>query len=398
MHLKKPLTRHPRPPQAAPETVTVNRIPVVPAARTTALAVAVALAGCSSIGDMLSGDKVDYRSTKVREQPLDVPPDLSQLARDSRYQAQGGVVSAANSGLATSANGAAVAGAGAVAPAARGETRVERLGNERWLVVPMSPDQLWPQLKTFWQERGFVIESEDAQTGILETDWAENRAKLPHDFIRTTIGRVFGNLYDTGERDRFRMRVERTATGSEVYIAHRGLEEVYVGDRKDATEWRPRASDPQLEAEMLTRLMVKLGTPETQAREAVAAPAVAQSRARLVQGTPATVEVDESFDRAWRRVGLVLDRTGFSVEDRDRAAGLYFVRYIDPKEIGKEEPGFFSKLFGGAKDGPAGPQRYRVLVKAAGDKTTVTVQPASGSGSAGESGDRIAGILANELR
>nr|WP_165908413.1 outer membrane protein assembly factor BamC [Rubrivivax gelatinosus] len=345
---------------------------------------------------MLSGDKVDYRSTKVREQPLDVPPDLSQLSRDSRYQSQGGVISAANSTAVPSATGAPVSGAAAVAPVARGETRIERLGNERWLVVPMAPEQLWPQIKAFWQERGFIVETEDPQTGILETDWAENKAKLPHDFIRSTIGRVFGNLYDTGERDRFRMRIERTATGSEVYIAHRGLQEVYVGERQEATEWRPRASDPELEAEMLARLMVKLGTPEAQAREAVATPATAPQRARLVTGTPATVEIAEGFDRAWRRVGLVLDRTGFTVEDRDRAAGLYFVRYIDPKDIGKDEPGFFSKLFG-AKDTPQGPQRYRVLVKADGDKTTVTVQPASGTGSAGEAGERIAGILAAEL-
>lgn len=375
----------------------MNRFPVVPAARTTALAVAVALAGCSSIGDMFSGDKVDYRSTKVREQPLDVPPDLSQLSKDSRYQSQGGVVSAANSTGVPSATGGPVSGAAAVAPAARGETRIERLGNERWLVVPIAPEQLWPQLKSFWDERGFVIESEDAQTGILETDWAENKAKLPHDFIRSTIGRVFGNLYDTGERDRFRMRVERTATGSEVYIAHRGLQEVYVGERNESTEWRPRASDPELEAEMLARLMVKLGSPEAQAREAVAHPVSAPQRARLVTGTPATLEIAEGFDRAWRRVGLVLDRTGFTVEDRDRTAGLYFVRYIDPKDIGREEPGFFSKLFGGGKDAPQGPQRYRVLVKANGDKTTVTVQPASGTGSAGEAGERIAGILAAEL-
>ncbi|BAL96821.1 outer membrane protein assembly factor BamC [Rubrivivax gelatinosus] len=374
----------------------MNRFPVVPAARTTALALAVALAGCSSIGDMLSGDKVDYRSTKVREQPLDVPPDLTQLSKDSRYQSQGGVVSAANSTGVPSAIGAPVAGGPAVAPTARGDTHIERLGNERWLVVPIAPEQLWPQLKAFWQERGFVVASEDPQTGIMETDWAENQAKLPHDFIRSTIGKVFGNLYDTGERDRFRIRVERTATGSEVYIAHRGLEEVYVGERKESTEWRPRASDPDLEAEMLARLMVKLGTPETQARAAIANPVVPQSRAHLVDGTPATLEIAEGFDRAWRRVGLVLDRTGFTVEDRDRSAGLYFVRYIDPKDIGKEEPGFFSKLFG-SKDAPKGPQRYRVLVKGSGDKTTVTVQPASGTGSAGEAGDRIASILATEL-
>ena len=378
----------------------MNRIPVVPAARITALALAVStalLAGCSSLGDMFAGDKVDYRSTKVRQQSLDVPPDLTQLSRESRYQTQGGVVSAANAAVVPSAVGPAQASAQTVAPNERGELRVERLGNERWLVVPMAPEQLFPLVRAFWQDRGFAIETEDPQTGILETDWAENRAKLPHDFIRSTLGRVLGNLYDTGERDRFRTRIERTANGSEVYIAHRGLEEVYADDRKESTQWRTRPSDPQLEAEFLTRLMIQLGAPEPQARTAVANAPLPQPRARAVANADATIEIGEGFDRAWRRVGLALDRSGFTVEDRDRAAGLYFVRYIDPKNIGKEEPGFFSRMFG-KDEGPIGPQRYRVAVKSADGKTVVSVLPASGSGSAGEAGQRIAGILANELR
>jgi outer membrane protein assembly factor BamC len=376
----------------------VKRFPVARPDRLPLLAVAALCAtlgtACTSTSDgFLAGDKVDYRAQAVKAKPLEVPPDLTQLARESRYQPQGGVVSAAATpGAAPQAPGSATP----VAPLARGDIRVERQGEMRWLVVPMPPEQLWPLLKSFWQERGFTIASESAEAGVMETDWAENRAKLPQDFIRSSIGRIFGGLYDSGERDMYRTRVERTATGSEVYISHRGLEEVYTDERKENTRWRTRASDPQLEAEFLSRLMARLGPQETVARAAVANAPEQPARARALAGAGAALEVDEPFDRAWRRVGLVLDRSGFTVEDRDRAAGLYFVRYIDPKNIGKEEPGFFSKLFGA--DGPTGPQRYRISVKGGENKSVVSVLTSSGAAESGESGRLIAERLVNELR
>lgn len=367
---------------------------VVTPARLSTLALALLLGGCSSLGSLFSNDKIDYRSPTAKAQPLDVPPDLSQLARDNRYVQQGGVVSAAATPNAPAP--AATAAADTVAPLAVGDVHLERDGAQRWLVVPMAPEKLFPIVKAFWQERGFTIASEDAQAGVIETDWAENRAKLPQDAIRNTLGKLVGSLYDTGERDRFRTRIERTANGSEVYISHRGLEEIYTSERKDSTEWRPRPADPQLEAEFLSRLMVRLGVSEPVARAAVAQAPETPARARPV-GT-AALEVDEPFDRAWRRVGLALDRSGFTVEDRDRTAGLYYVRYVDPKSAGKEEPGFFSRLFGRGKDSDRNPVRYRIAVKGTGDKSSVAVLTSSGGTDVGDAGPRIVEQLVKELR
>ena len=358
------------------------------------IALALTLAGCSSLDNLLSGDKIDYRSAATRTKGLEVPPDLTQLARDTRFQTPGGVVSAAAGSTATSS----VPGMASVAPLTQGQVKVERLGTQRWLVVAATPEQLWPQLKAFWQERGFNLTLENAEAGVMETDWAENRAKIPTDIIRNTIGKVFDSLYSTGERDRFRTRVERTATGSEVYISHRRLEEVYNSERKDSTTWQTRPADPQLEAEFLSRMMVRLGSKEEVARVAVASAPEQPARARLLAGRPtAQLEVDEPFDRAWRRVGLALDRSGFSVEDRDRNAGLYYVRYIDPKETEKGEPGFFAKLFSSAP-ATSGPVRYRIAVKAEGSKSTVSVLTSSGAPEVGETGQRIVGQLVGELR
>jgi outer membrane protein assembly factor BamC len=262
----------------------------------------------------------------------------------------------------------------------------------------MTPEQAWPQVRLFWTEAGFSLAVDEAQAGVMETDWAENRAKIPIDGLRRLFGGILEPLYSTGERDRFRTRIERTASGSEIYVTHRGIEEYMSGNTRDVPVWRNRPNDPQLEAEMLVRLMAKLGTkPDGTNAQAAVVKTLPPARARVVSGAPgATLEFDEGFDRAWRRVGLALDRSGFTVEDRDRSSGLYFVRYIDPKYAGREEPNFFSRLF--TPDSATTPQRYRIAVKRAGEKTEVAVQSSQGAPENSETGQRIVGFLVDELK
>lgn len=350
------------------------------------------LSACGSLG---GSSTPDYRTGASRTQTLDVPPDLTQLSRESRFGPQGGgVVTASTMGRPAATGGTTLQPV--VAVPSRGEVRVERQGDQRWLVTPLSPDELWPRVRGFWEGNGFSIASENATAGVMETDWAEDRAKLGPSVVRNLLGGLLNRVYDTGERDQFRTRIERVEGGSEVFITHRGVEEVYT-EQRDSTRWRVRPNDPSLEAEFLARLMVALGEPEAQAQTAVAqAPEVA-SRARLLEGRPAaTMELDEPFDRAWRRVGLALDRSGFSVEDRDRNGGLYYVRYIDPALAGTGGPGFFSRLFGA--QAAEGPVRYRIALEAAGEKTTISVQTSAGEPEAGQDAQRIVALLVDELR
>ena len=377
--------------------------------RATCLALALSLSACASIENFMGGDKIDYRSATVKTAGLEVPPDLTQLARDTRYQQPGATVSAATfqSGGALS-NVSANVGASAVASTAvvnNPNIRMERLGSERWIAVKQTPEALWPQLQAFWKERGFTLVADDAAAGVMETDWAENRAKLPQDFIRSTLGRFLDPLYSTGERDKFRIRVERVSGGSEIYISHRGMEEVYNSVLKDSTSWKSRPTDPQLEGELLQRLMVKLGAQAEAAKTAVASTAAAAgtalpARARLLDGRSSpTLQVDDGFDRAWRRVGIALDRSGFTVEDRDRSQGLYFVRYIDTSTASKEDPSFFSKLLNFGRDkATVPPARYRVNVKGEADRSVVAVQNDQGAPETGDAGKRIVNLLLEELK
>ena len=233
--------------------------------------------------------------------------------------------------------------------------------------------------------------------GIMETDWAENRAKIPQDFIRSTLGKVFDSLYSTGERDKFRTRLERGADGStEIFISHRGMLEVYDSKEKDRTVWQPRPADPELEAEFLRRLMVKLGVSQEQSKALVAAGVPKETTQVATQGGQQVIQLADGFDRAWRRVGLSLDRTNFTVEDRDRSKGIYFVRYVAPN-ADMAEPGFFSKLFSGAKP-DAKPQKYRVSEVAVDNATTVSVQNADGTAAAPADAQRIIKVLAEDLK
>ena len=357
-------------------------------------AAVMALSACS----VLEPEKIDYK-TAGRGVSLEVPPDLTQLPGQSRYTVTGGAVTASGFQAGQSATQQATGSQAAANSIA--DVQFRRDAGERWLHIGRSPDVLWGPVRDFWLENGFLLAVDQANMGLMETDWAENRAKIPQDFIRNTVGKVFDSLYSTGERDRFRTRLERSADGgTDIFVTHRGMEEVYSSARRDSTVWQPRARDPELEAEFLRRLMVKLGVSQEESKAMLAstgtaAKPAAQAVVASVGGQPA-VQVNEDFDRAWRRVGLALDRTGFTVEDRDRSRGTYFVRYVDPK-IEKQEPGFFGKLFGGAsKQLPT--TKYQVVVRGEGQASVVTVQDGNGAPAPVADAQRIMQVLADELK
>jgi len=406
------------------------------------------IAGCSSINEAMQPDKIDYKSQGKKTASLDIPPDLTKLDGERRYTVPdaSGTSTLSNYTQANAGRAREASPTDNVLPGAQG-VRMERDGNQRWLVISngMRADQLWQTLRGFWQESGFLLVQDSPETGIMETDWAENRAKIPQDIIRNTIGKVFDGLYSTSERDKFRTRVERSQNGQlEVFISHRGAQEQLTGVDKTSTVWTPRPADPELEAEFLSRLAQRLGVQKEQADRmaknptpagigtngaaantaaaagtagatTAAAPAVGTAAATgigaaaatgapspdasksfmsQVNGMPA-LQLPEPFDRAWRSVGLSLDRVNFTVEDRDRAQGLYYVRYVDPR-TSVDDRGFFSKLFTKPNDGRTA-KKYRVALKGNGTGTTVTVLNDAGQPENTEIGKKILSLLDEQL-
>lgn len=373
--------------------------------------VAVALAGCS--GSLLESKKIDYKSAAnaATRPSLEVPPDLTAPTADDRYAVPdvspkgSATFSAYSAERSQSAASGAAAPAAQVAPQSIDKMRVERSGTQRWLVVPGTADKLWPQVREFWQENGFILSVDRPEIGVMETDWAENRAKIDDDIVRRTLGKVLDGLYSTSERDKFRTRLEVGAEpGSvEIYISHRGMMEIYPNEAKDRTIWQPRAADPELEAEFLQRLMIRLGADESRAKAQIAAaPKAEKASLEKAADGAASLQVQEGFDRAWRRVGLALDRVGFTVEDRDRTQGLYYVRYVDPEgEVKKKsDEGLLSKLAFWRSDKPQVPtgSQYRIYVKGVDSTSTVQVLTREGGMDTSESARKILGLLHQQLK
>ncbi len=367
-----------------------------------ALASGFALAACSSFE--IPTKKVDYKST-TKLPPLEIPPDLARPGTDDRFV----VPDAAPKGTATYSDynkdrtaKARAASSSAVLPKID-NVRLERAGTQRWIVVPGAPEQLWQTVRDFWQETGFIINVERPEAGVMETDWSENRAKIPQTGITGFLGRALDSLYSNSERDKFRTRLERGEQPgtTEIYISHRGMEEIYISEDRNQLGWQPRPPDPDLEAEMLRRLMVRFGVEEERAKTQIAAGKV-ELQARLNRSAEGdTLTLNDPFDRAWRRVGLALDRVGFTVEDRDRSKGLYFVRYIDPDADVKttEDKGWLSKLkfWGGSSKGP-GREQYRILVQNSVAGADVRVLDKEGTREKSDTANRILTLLYEQLK
>ena len=367
------------------------------------LAAALALASlgaCSSVRSFLDPANIEYRGA-TQGPELDVPPDLVTPQGSERYALPDRSSSQTLSEFQRerAAAGDAAPRSNEVMPQREG-ARIMRDGDIRWIVVNQPVEKVWPVLKDFWASQGFDLAIDSPQTGIMETEWAQRREKVETTGLRGLLSRTLGSSYATGERDRYRTRLERTPSGAtEVYLTHRGMEEVITGLQKDESVWQPRASNPEFEIEYLRRILVAFGaqrdavtvanasadgTPGDAGAAGTAGAAGATgeaARARIVnEQDVARLQLSEDFDRAWREVGLVLDRVGFTVEDRDRSKGTYFVRYVD---LDRRDPrqGALSRFFSGERKDLSG-QRYQIALgdspAATASGVTVTVRDDAG--------------------
>ncbi len=363
--------------------------------------------GCGSLSS--SGRKIDYRNTPTLP-ALEVPPDLAnvpdQNASRSGTPAAGTTTFSGFAG--EQKTNAPSACAAPVLPQYPG-VKLARDGQTRYVVVDAEPAAVWGQVREFLTQTGLSIANENARAGLLETDWVENRA-LVGTSESGFLSKWLRSNFSTGTRDKYHVRLERgMAPGTtEIYVSHRGMEEIAlerdVGTAQARPGWKPRASDPELETEVLQRLVVHLGSERTagtavatkENAPAPAAPATPPLSARLGRNDSGTssLALEDSLERAWRRVGLSLDRIGFTVEDRDRSKGIYYVRYIDPDAPG-EKKGFFSRMF---SDDKPRPNQFQVHVKPTDNGSSIEVLDKEGTPEVSKTGERILSLLYEQLK
>ncbi|MEM5389258.1 outer membrane protein assembly factor BamC [Paraburkholderia phymatum] len=389
------------------------------------------VAGCGTS----SPTKIDYKSdSKSKEVSLAVPPNMMEETADQRsLPPQSGQTSLSTlQQVQTEAPSTT-----AVAPVVSG-MHIQRDGTESWLVLDnKTPDQAWPQIRRFWQEQGFLLVVDQRDKGVMETDWNETHPSINDGLIRSTLSKAMGNSYVTAERNKYRTRLEAAPNGGTyVFVSQKGLREALSGANNDTSKWEPKPNDPALETEYLKRLMASLAQTDSGARVAgsSAAPATPPAGTQLApnaatngaksaaaataaqnvslsaqtpvrdassgdtsaQASSTELTLGEPYDRAWLRVGLALDRSNFTVDDRDRTRGLYFVRYVDPKDLSSEEQGFWSQVFHGRKEKVA--KQYRVNVReVTPNQTRIAVVDDKGNIDASSQAKQIMSLMVDQL-
>ncbi len=374
------------------------------------LLIAGLVAGCGalpSMEDVLPDRKVEYKKAKDAGTNLEIPPDLTKSTINDQL-----VIPGSSRSEATTLSGqlereriqGRVASRTGVLPKIE-KIEVMRDGNQRWLRIQGSPDDVWYKTVAFWQENGILLSQQDPTVGVMVTDWLENRADIKNDFITDKIRSVFEGAYSAATRDQYRLRIEPATTDgiTELYLTHRGMEEKYIldgGGDPERTVWNPRPTDHGLEAEMLRRIMNYMGVADQQSRSSLARSGAVQARSRLVRNSSEVLLLmDEELNRAWRLTGVALDRVGFAVEDRDITKRVYYVRYNDPlKET--EEPGLLSKLaFWRDNDQNIDKEsQYQVGLEADGRGTRVEVRNKEGVQENSETALRILTLLHEQLQ
>jgi len=361
-----------------------------------------------NVDDILPDKKVEYKKAKNAGENLEIPPDLTKRSINDSLVVPGstGASSATLSHqLEKERIGGRVASTSAVMPQIA-DIKVMRDADQRWLVIQGTSEGVWYKTIAFWQENGILLEQQDPDLGIMQTDWLENRVDIRDDIITNTVRKVFDSAYSTSTRDQYRIRLDEgsEAGTTELYLTHRGMEEKYTydgGGREESTVWVPRDTDHSLEAEMLRRLMNFMGMADQDTRRSLAVRGEERKpRSKLNRGTRGvSLVVAEELSRTWRLTGVALDRVGFSVEDRDRSRGVYYVRYNDPmKDV--DEPGLLDKLaFWSTEDKNIDKEnQYMVGLKEAGASTQLVVMNQAGKRDNSETALRILTLLHEQIR
>lgn len=268
--------------------------------------------------------------------------------------------------------------------------RVLRSGETRWLMVSAPPEEVWGWLQRFMRDSDLPVLRESAALGVVETDW------LPRPLARS--GGVFMPVpADTEaplrEKYVFRLDAADEAGSSLLYVAHRQAVEAN-GD------WVPGYPDRGREAEALRTFMLYLGMQEAEATRALAtAEEDAFTRFETLDDGQLSLLVNESFLQGWRRIGLALDRAGFTVEERDRSAGRYLVRYDPTAEAERQRRGFFSRLaFWRDREPELEPGNYAYLVRSDAGSTRVTIAAEDGDAVPDALAERLLGLMEEQLR
>ncbi len=370
------------------------------------------LSACSSfsVDEYLPDHTLAYKQQREAGENLELPPDLISGKFDDAMDVPDARGSASYSEyVGERKQKGQIAKTGDVLPDVKDVT-YHREGERRWIEINAKPQALWPRLESFWRERGILLAEKNPTTGVMVTDWIENRAEIKSNPISDMLRKVMDSVHSTGTRDQYRLRLEpgpKPGT-TDIFLTHRGMEERLMRNtvaEDSNTMWEATPSDPDKEAAMLRSIMMYLGITSERAKRIVSeGGTTATSSSSTTNIAPTRLEeggsvlvIDDELRNAWRLVGLALDRSGFAVEDRDMSQGVYYVRYDDSSKEGNKK-GFFSKMAFWRDDKVDSVTQYQVRLTANGKETRVQVLDKAGKHDSSPTALNILALVKDQMR
>jgi outer membrane protein assembly factor BamC len=286
--------------------------------------------------------------------PLELPPDLAGSQIESKFELP-----------ATLSGDDANAARDKIPVLAKVDSiKLESNGDMYWLRVAEPVENLYQLVKNFWVSEGYRLDVDEPVIGLMQTEWIY-KEEGGKEKSSSWIEGLFTTEDLSASQDQYRARIERDETGNlnRVYIAHRGTEYKHVlttdGAREDErsdNKWVFRPREPELEIEMLSRLMIYLGLQDDEVEQQGANIKLFKPRAIMDidadEGSPFLI-INDIYQIAWNRVFHQLERMNFEIVSFEFKSGLSGegVIYIKAPTLEVTEEGGFFSFQSEAKEG-----------------------------------------------
>ncbi|MFM2345077.1 MAG: hypothetical protein RLZZ210_1690 [Pseudomonadota bacterium] len=353
------------------------------------------IGGCTSVNNLTEGDKINYKHGLSTTSPLEIPPQINKQEINASYVAPDSQTFVKFIEQRNNQNKVL---------SSVPDARIERDGQRRWLVVNKPANEIWPKLEKFWSDLGFKLEYNSPETGIMETNWLENKANAPNDAFRQLLSKIIEFAFSSEKKDKFRTRIENNNGVTEIYVTHQGVEEQFSDKSKDSTKFYKREAEPEIEAEILRKMMLSLGLNEQQAnylsqefkKDDNKSTKTDKSATAIKTDALEKLVFDNPTDIVWRAVGISLDRASFTMESKSLASLEYKVRYLDPEQFNKQ-PGFWARMTKGQKIEEFRKSKiYTVKIQTEQNKSVVTVLDTNGQNNS-EASKKILSVIQENL-
>jgi len=228
---------------------------------------------------------------------------------------------------------------------------IKRSGTRKWLIVEKDTEAVWSLSKQFLRDYGFVINKINKETGVMETNYLENKPKIPSStmgWFRSALESKIDNVsYTLPSVDSYKIRIEPIEGGkkTEVHLSLNSMAEVITGSGKDETTlWQYKERDVNLESEMLYNLMIYLGSDAANAREKIIE---AQTESKLIIKNETDINgyaklvFNFGIEATWDNIAWALNDLNVEIESKDVKEKAFYIRAARTSD-----KGIFTKMFG----------------------------------------------------